>query len=183
MGAHRGGRIGFRQRSRQRRQRRRMARCSEMRAPPVTAAVVLLAPTLIGRSCAPLRGSGNATTAPATPVRRWEVRSLVRRRTLHTFAAFAIGLACLKRSARHCASALMCDRLDGMQEALSALQTTVTDLRREQRELFESGGAAPRPAVNHVGRDAGSHSPVPPAPPAPPQQAALIRAPTRFPVR
>ena len=64
-------------------------------------------------------------------------------------------------------------RLNGMHEALSTLQTTVTDLRREQRELFESGGAAPRLAVDHGGGDAGARSPVPLAPPAPPQQAAF----------
>ena len=147
MGAHRGGRIGFRQRSRQRRQRRRMARCSEMRAPPVTAAVVLLAPTLIGRSCAPLRGSGNATTAPATPVRRWEVRSLVRRRTLHTFAAFAIGLACLKRSARHCASALTLCAI-----GLTACRKRFLRFRRPSPTFAASSANCSSPAVLRRGQ-------------------------------
>jgi hypothetical protein len=81
------------------------------------------------------------------------------------------GLPELEREALHERIDALCNRLDGMQEALSTLQTTVNDLRHEQRELFESGGAAPRPAVDHVGGDAGPRSPVPPAPPAPPQQA------------
>ena len=83
------------------------------------------------------------------------------------------GLPEAEREALHERLDVLCDRLDGMQEALSKLQRTVTDLFCEQRELFESGGAAPRPAVDSVGGDAGPRCPVPPAPLAAPQQAAF----------
>ena len=111
------------------------------------------------------------TTRIVAAIEALGIRSLVRRRTLHTFAAFVIGLACLKRSVRHCGGALTLCAIGWT--ACRKRFLRLRRLRREQRELFESGGVAPRPAVDHVGGDAGPRSPVPPAPPAPPRQAAF----------